>query len=250
MTNRWSAAKGDTKYTYDSLGNLTNIDYAVSTDVRFAYDELNRLTNMVDSVGATKFTYNNADQLLTEDGPFASDTLTNVYWSRMRTNLSLAQPTGVWTNSFGYSATHRITSVTSPAGTFTYYYDSDPSDRLNKLALPNSSTITNGYDALSRLTNTALKNSSSVVLDAYAYQYNRLSQRTNDTRNDNSTVAYTYDNIGQLTVANSSVNAEDRGYFYDAAWNLNRRTNNGATSTFVVNTKNELTNAPNPFGTI
>src|SRR5438270_8451792 len=27
----------------------------------------------------------------------------------------------------------------------------------------------------------------------------------------------------------------DRGYFYDAAWNLNRRTNNGVSSTFSVN---------------
>ena len=37
---------------------------------------------------------------------------------------------------------------------------------------------------------------------------------------DLSTVAFTYDNIGQLKIANSSVNSEDRGYRYDAAWNL------------------------------
>jgi hypothetical protein len=55
------------------------------------------------------------------------------------------------------------------------------------------------------------------------------------------TVAYTYDNIGQLKVANSSVNAEDRGYYYDAAWNLNRRTNNGSTTTVTVDSKNQLT---------
>src|SRR5947208_10504955 len=48
---------------------------------------------------------------------------------------------------------------------------------------------------------------------------------------------------GQLTIADSSVNTEDRGYFYDAAWNLNRRTNNGVSSTFTVNSLNELTNA-------
>ena len=28
-TNRWSVAKGDTKYKYDPVGNLTNIVYAV-----------------------------------------------------------------------------------------------------------------------------------------------------------------------------------------------------------------------------
>ncbi len=37
---------------------------------------------------------------------------------------------------------------------------------------------------------------------------------------------------------------EDRGYLYDAAWNLNVRTNNGATSTFGVDSKNQLTTVP------
>ncbi len=49
-------------------------------------------------------------------------------------------------------------------------------------------------------------------------------------------------------MADSSVNTEDRGYFYDSAWNLNRRTNNGVTTTFSVDTKNQLTGGPGaPF---
>lgn len=36
----------------------------------------------------------------------------------------------------------------------------------------------------------------------------------------------------------------NRGYYYDAAWNLNRRTNNTATYTFGVNVMNQLTNEP------
>jgi len=59
---------------------------------------------------------------------------------------------------------------------------------------------------------------------------------------------YTYDAIGQLTIADSPTASEDRGYTYDSAWNLNYRTNNTTTSTFIVNTKNELTNAT-PVGT-
>jgi len=46
-----------------------------------------------------------------------------------------------------------------------------------------------------------------------------------------------------LKSADSSVPAEDRGYTYDTAWNLNYRTNNGSLSTFIVDNKNELTNA-------
>ena len=44
-------------------------------------------------------------------------------------------------------------------------------------------------------------------------------------------------------MADSSVAAEDRGYTYDTAWNLNFRTNNGSLSTFIPDNKNQLTNA-------
>jgi RHS repeat-associated protein len=58
---------------------------------------------------------------------------------------------------------------------------------------------------------------------------------------DSSTVAYRYDKIGQLKVADSSVAAEDRGYAFDAAWNLNYRTNNGSATTYSVDSRNRLT---------
>jgi RHS repeat-associated protein len=241
LTNRWSAAKGNTKYKFDSVGNLTNIDYPVSTDVSFAYDPLNRLTIMNDAVGTTAFTYSPSGQLLTEDGPFASDTITSVYWSRMRTNLSLAQPSGVWTNVFGYDTANRLNSVVSPAGTFTYYY-SEPSTRLDYLYFPSGAYVYNQYDTMSRLTNSFLYGSG-VAVDGHVYQYDRENQRTNEIRADSSTVAYSYDNIGQLKIADSSVPAEDRGYTYDTAWNLNFRTNNGSLLTFIVDNKNQLTNS-------
>jgi hypothetical protein len=64
-----------------------------------------------------------------------------------------------------------------------------------------------------------------------------VAQRTQQTRADSSTYDFTYDPIGQLKVANGSVNSEDRGYTYDTAWNLNYRTNNGILSTFTVDTE-------------
>lgn len=44
---------------------------------------LNRLTNMVDGVGTTIYTYTAGSQLSTEDGPWASDTVTNAYSNRL-----------------------------------------------------------------------------------------------------------------------------------------------------------------------
>ncbi len=255
LTNRWSAARGNTYYSYDAVGNLTFVNYPTSTDVSFAYDWLNRVTNMVDASGTTKYSYTAAGQLLTEDGPFASDTVTNVYQNRLRTGMRLQQPSGLWTNQFAYDSARRLVRVTSPAGSFTNEYSGGAggisgfsSSLVKRLVLPNLSVITNSHDNVGRLLATHLRTSSGVLTNKHEYSYNRGNQRTNETRLDASTVAYRYDFIGQLKVADSSVAAEDRGYTYDAGWNLNFRTNNGVLGAYRVNIRNELTN--NPYGEV
>lgn len=116
--------------------------------------------------------------------------------------LRLQQPTGLWTNAFGY--------------------------------------ITNTYDGNARLLSTTLKNSSHTTLNAHEYGYNVGNQRTQQVFSVGSTYNYTYDAIGQLKVADSATASEDRGYLYDAAWNLNRRTNNAYVEQFDVDSKNQL----------
>src|SRR5438552_7365048 len=201
---------------------------------------------MVDAAGTTKYTGYAGGILNTEDGPWASDTVTYTYNNaRLRASLSLQQPTGTWTNGFLYDAAHRMTNITSQAGTFTDGYKAGQASRLPfKLSLPNSSYITNIYDNMARLTDTYLDNSSNTVLDKSEYLYNTNNQRIRFTRTDASYYTNTYDNIGQLIWADSTVNTEDRGYLYDAAWNLNQRTNNGTTTTFAVDVKNQLTSGP------
>ena len=202
---------------------------------------------MVDAAGTTKYSYTAGNQLWTESQPFASSTLTNTYVNRLRTAMSLQQPTGVWTNKFVYDAAARLTNVTSPAGAFAYTVGgaSAASSLVKKIALPNSSYITNTYAAVARLTGTYLDNSAHSILDSAVYGYNTASQRTAFTNAAGTYVLYSYDNIGQLKVAASSVSTENRGYTYDAAWNLNYLTNDGALNTFTVDSQNQLTGDPN-----
>jgi len=246
LTNRWSAEKGHTYYTYDPEGNLLLIDYPATTDASFGYDALNRVTNMVDRAGTTAYSYTSGNQLLTEDGPFDSDTITNAYMNRLRTSLVLQQPSLLWTNGFRYDAAKRLTNVSSRAGGFGYSLSGTvaASPLPKKILMPNGAYITNTYGSVARWTGTHLKNSGNSTLDSYVYIYDPANQRTNVTRADASTVAYKYDPIGQLKVADSSVGGEDTGYTYDAAWNLNWRTNSGSPSAFSVDVKNQLTADP------
>jgi RHS repeat-associated protein len=246
LTNRWSAARGNTAYAYDPVGNLTNVAYPTSGTVKFAYDVLNRMTNMVDAVGTNRYTYDAVGQLLTEGGVFASDIVTNTYSNRRRVGLSLQQPTGSWTNGFGWDLAGRLTNVTSKAGAFAYTYtalSSGFSGRLvQELGLPSGAYVTNFYDPVARVLGTLLKSSGGSTLDSALYGYNEGNQRTAYTNATGTNVLYSYDPIGQLTVGTSSASSENRGYAYDHAWNLEWLTNNGTASAYQVNVDNELTN--------
>lgn len=244
VTNRWTPEKGNTGYTYDNVGNLTNIAYP-GLSLHYAYDALNRLTNMVDAVGTNSFAYTAAGQLLRETGPWTS--VTNNYVQGLRTAMGLGTS---WLQTYAYDALWRTTNVTSPAGSFSYAYNFQPASALvTGIQLPNAASITNGYDALARLQNTALNNYWGHTLDGYTYGMDALGLRTNILRNlglTSSSVSVGYDNIGQITswLARETNGVprlnEQLGFGFDAADNLHTRTNGNLAQMFTVDAANQL----------
>lgn len=266
LTNRWSIAKSNTVYKYDPVGNLTNVVYLKATvipsttNIVLSYDALNRLTSMVDGVGATVYNYDGAGQLLSEEGPWSSDTVSYTYQNRLRTGLSVSAPNAsAWTQSYAYDDMRRLTNVTSLAGSFgydfgynpDYGYVTSPQSLVQKLTLPNNAYITNYYDGNARLLGTFLRNSSDVNLDTQDYVYNQGNQRTQQVFMAGNYLNYTYDQIGQLKTAQGKEGSgtlrlqEQFGYVYDAAGNLHWRTNNALLAAFNVNNLNELTTVTN-----
>ncbi len=253
LTNRWMIPTNNTGYAYDAVGNLTNIVYsnAPTFAIGYAYDAANRLTSMLDAVGTSLFGYTEIGQLASETGPWTSNTITYGYTQGHRTSLSLLQPTGgAWSQTYGYDANQwRLTGLSSPAGSFTYGYPASASALIQSLGLPNTAGIAYQYDTLARLTNTSLANAWGQVLDGYGYGYDPLGQRKNISRYlglaTNNVVAG-YDNIGQLTNWSGAETGgalrlnEQLGYGYDAAGNLNLRTNNALVQTFAPDTLNQL----------
>src|SRR5207247_8327720 len=117
-----------------------------------------------------------------------------------------------WTNGFGWDAAKRLTNVTSQAGSFTNEYFAGvggasgfSSSLVKRLLLPSQSIITNDYDSVGRQLGTFLRTSTGTLLSSNTYGYNIANQRTTYT-NAGKYYQYNYDNIGQLTNAESSVN--------------------------------------------
>jgi RHS repeat-associated protein len=208
---------------------------------------------MVDGVGTNLYGYDAAGQLLSEDGPWAFDTVSYSYLNRRRTGLTLLSPnSSAWVESYGYDNASRLTSVSSPAGAFNYTLGGAgaSSPLVSKLLLPTGAFITNTYDSVARQLSTKLFNPALSTLNAHVYSYNQGNQRTQQVFTAGNYVNYTYDNMGELLSARGKESGgsttrlqEQFGYAYDAAGNLNYRTNNDAlTESFNVNSLNELTN--------
>ena len=249
-TNRFSISKGNTYYAYDAIGNTTNVAYNISPSIAIAYDALNRPTNMVDAVGTTHYIYDAVGQPLSEDGPWGDVTISYSYNNRVRTNLKIQQPDAdAWTQTYAYDAAVRMTNITTPAGSYGYAYDGARKMMVGNLSLPNTAYITNAYDSVARLLSTTLKNSGNSVINSHSYTYDLGGEPTNQTFTAGNCVNYGYDQIGQLTSAQGKESGgvtnrlqEQFQYAYDAAHNLQIRTNNLLIETFTVNSLNEISN--------
>jgi RHS repeat-associated protein len=143
---------------------------------------------------------------------------------------------------------------------FGYQYAAGTQGLVAKISLPNNAYVSNFYDALARLTNTTMFNSTNEAMDYIGCAYNNANQRTAEWRGATTTntvistnyANYTYDPIGQLTsdlaaelVGSTNRMNEQLHYVYDSAGNLNYRTNNTLIENFQVNSVNELTTGTN-----
>src|SRR5436305_870880 len=99
---------------------------------------------MVDGIGTTGYSFTSRGLLSSEDGPWENDTVSYAYQNRLRTGLNLQAPNASdWAQTYGYDAAKRLTTLTSPAGTFGYTHDGTAQTQVKKLSLPNGAYITN-----------------------------------------------------------------------------------------------------------
>jgi len=249
VTNRWMPATGNTGYGWDAVGNLKTITYPTSS-ITYTYDKLNQLTNMVDALGTTGFSYTQTGQLRSETGPWTNDAVTYSYNQGQRSSLTVNSSSPSTVN-YLYDGIWRLTNLTSLAGSFSYGYPASASALVQSIALPNFAAINNQYDALNRLSSTALVNYWGHALDGVGYAYGLPDLRTGITRNfglSSNTVTVGYDNLGQITGWTASEPGgaprlnEQLGYGYDAADNLHLRTNGALVQTFTVDYLNQMSN--------
>ena len=104
---------GTTSYLYDSLYRLTQVSYPGGEQVTYAYDPMGNRTSLISTVsGATSYTYDAADRLLTAGA-------TSFTWD------ANGRMTGKGSATYAYDPLDRLTQVVDGATTVQFAYNGD-----------------------------------------------------------------------------------------------------------------------------
>jgi RHS repeat-associated protein len=225
-----------TTYSYNQ-GLLTLTDYSDSTpDVAISYDCYGRQSS-VTQANQSKITYSYNPTTLV----LASELVNYGFYQFSRTldrsRDTLLRDTGFQLKSgnwgfteasatYSYSATDgRIAQVSDPLipnQLFSYSYT--PSSNLPAQITGPIHTVTNIWEPNRDVLDIKQNKVGTTVISSYDYSVNAIGQRTGVTTSGTAYPAlpswlWTYDDLGQVTKADSNVNTSDRRYQYDTIGN-------------------------------
>ncbi len=228
-----TVAGAETQFTYDLVGNLTQVTLPTGSSLTYTYDTAHRLTGISDSVGdSTTYTldnlgnrtheqtkdpsgtlqktlqrtYNNLNQLHTLMG--GAGQTTTYTDDPMGNSTSIQDPmTNVTGQSF--DALNRLATVVDPeSGNTTYNYD--PLDRVNDVTDPKGLNTDYSYDAFGDVTQQVSPDTGTT-----AYTYDLDGNRLTKTDARGITALYSYDALNRLTGITYPDASRDVAYTYD-----------------------------------
>jgi len=206
-----------TTYTYDAVGQLTQVTLPDGSSLSYSYDPAHRLTGMSDNLGnRIAYTLDAMGNRTHEEVRDPANALAQIR-SRVYNSLNrLAQELGAQnqTTQYAYDNQGNVTSITDPV---------------------NHATA-NQYDALNRLVKVTDPN-----LGQTQYAYNGIDQLVSVTDPRNLATTYNYDGLANL----NSQQSPDTGTtvnLYDAAGNLLSQTDaKGQVTTYAYDALNRVT---------
>jgi RHS repeat-associated protein len=222
-------------YTYDPIGNRTSLQDPDSNVTRYTYDALNRLTAVnIPTAGISNYDYFRDSRLKTVTYPNGAVEATT-YDAAARVQVLENRETPS-------SPPNAVPVVLSH---FEYQYDPD-GNRTQQLEIrangaAGGETTTYAYDAADRLS------SATYADQKVTYTYDRVGDRL--TENAVATAGgvltnhlLAYNARHQLTTITDNVNAAlSVAYTYDANGNQTSKTQNGTTTTFQFDVRDQLT---------
>jgi RHS repeat-associated protein len=205
----------------DANGNRTSLTDPDNKVTRYSFDELNRVSTVSNTGGTTSYAYDRSSLKTKVSYPNATTAATT--YDRARRILTLVNRQGaapVSSYSYTYDGngnrTQQVENVTGTDETTNYAFDNN--DRLTTVNYPDKQT-------------------------AYTFDNNtnRLTEVTTESGVTTLDKVYTYNTRNQLTNVADNLNpANSAAYAFDANGNQTRKTQNGSTTNFTYDVKDQL----------
>lgn len=230
-------------YEYNTAGQVTLATFADGTEESFDYDSVGNLLSTTDATGTTTYTYNTTNEITSVTYPSSQKLLYSYDTGGRRSQI--VDATSGFTVNYNYDTVGRLQSLTDFDGATLVTYHYDAVGRLSEQDNANGTYSTYAYDAASDLLHLVNYGPGAVVQSHFDYTYDAVNQRTSEGTIDGDW-NYTYDATGQLTHAvfastNPAIASQDLTYVYDAAGNRIKTIENGVTTIYTTNNRNEYT---------
>jgi RHS repeat-associated protein len=209
------------RYIYDANGNRTSLTDPDNNVTRYSFDALNRVSTVTNGGGTTTYDYDRSSLKTKVTYPNGT-TAANTY-DRARRTLTLLNRQG-----------------TSLVSSYAYRYDSNGNrTRQDENNGGTAETTTYGFDANDRLTTVNYPDKQTVyTFDGNA---NRVSEITTTGGTTTLNKTYTYNTRNQLNGVTDNLNAANNTvYGFDANGNQTSKTQNGSTTNFAYDVKDQL----------
>ena len=216
LTSR-STGGETTSYSYDGVGNLTQVSLPAGGSYSYTYDAAHRLTDITDNLGnRIHYTLDNAGNRTREETFDSTGTI-------------------IQSHSRQFDALNRLWKDIGAVNQTTVY-EYDANGNLTRITDPLNRQSSNSYDALNRLISSTQADGGIVQ-----YGYDGQDQLTQVTDPRNLTTRYNRDGLGNLN-QQTSPDTGATGYTYDAAGNVLTRTDaKGQVATYSYDVLNRLT---------
>ena len=236
-----------TTYTQDALGGNVGILYQDHTRVTYTFDPAGQQTTMQDVTGVTSYTHDSAGRQASVVNP-TGKALTYSFDS-VGNRVGMVDPDGGLT-TYSWDAQGRLAGIVNPFAEFTTI-SYDPLDRESVKVVGNGMMHSHTYDPAGRETALEVLKADGTPLAWFTGTYDGVGNRLTQAELDGTLLTFAYDPAYQLiNEQRNGANGYNTSYLYDPAGNRLVKNDDGALTTHLYNSADQLLTVTPPTGEV